>query len=125
MKAQSQPLLGQVAKLQYGTMPETIERLQRTTHRERHGEPAWHRTWARRRQQIEAALKHIAAPRQRVPTVVVRGQIPALEETISGLRTGLLLAIAAIFLLLMANFQSLRLPLAILSTIPGVSAVLF
>ena len=48
------------------------------------------------------------------------GQIPALEETISGLRTGLLLAIVAIFLLLMANFQSLRLPLAILSTIPGV-----
>jgi multidrug efflux pump subunit AcrB len=29
-------------------------------------------------------------------------------------------AIAAIFLLLMANFQSLRLPLAILSTVPGV-----
>jgi multidrug efflux pump subunit AcrB len=36
------------------------------------------------------------------------------------LRTGLLLAIAVIFLLLMANFQSLRLPVAILSTIPGV-----
>jgi multidrug efflux pump subunit AcrB len=33
---------------------------------------------------------------------------------------GLLLAIAAIFLLLMANFQSVRLPLVILSTIPGV-----
>ena len=32
----------------------------------------------------------------------------------------MLLAIAAIFLLLMANFQSLRLPLVILSTIPGV-----
>jgi multidrug efflux pump subunit AcrB len=38
----------------------------------------------------------------------------------SGLRTGLLLAIAVIFLLLMANFQSVRLPLAVLSTIPGV-----
>jgi multidrug efflux pump subunit AcrB len=39
---------------------------------------------------------------------------------VSGLRIGLLLAIATIFLLLMANFQSVRLPLAILSTIPGV-----
>jgi multidrug efflux pump subunit AcrB len=31
-----------------------------------------------------------------------------------------MLAVAAIFLLLMANFQSVRLPLAVLSTIPGV-----
>jgi multidrug efflux pump subunit AcrB len=59
-------------------------------------------------------------PAPKGSVVAVRGQIPAFEETISGLRTGLLLAIAAIFLLLMANFQSLRLPLAILSTIPGV-----
>ena len=33
-----------------------------------------------------------------------RGQIPPLEQTISGLRTGLLLAILVIFLLLAANF---------------------
>src|SRR5260221_1236384 len=68
---------------------------------------------------IQAALKNIAAP-PKGSTVTVRGEIPALEETISGLQIGLLLAMAAIFLLLMANFQSLRLPLAILSTIPGV-----
>ena len=68
---------------------------------------------------IEKLLKNIAAP-PKGSTVMVRGQIPALEETISGLRIGLLLAVAAIFLLLMANFQSLRLPLAVLSTIPGV-----
>ena len=48
------------------------------------------------------------------------GRYPPLKRQSLGLRTGLLLAIAAIFLLLMANFQSLRLPLAILSTIPGV-----
>jgi multidrug efflux pump subunit AcrB len=115
---QSQPLLGQVAKLQYGTMPETIERFsgQRivsvTTNL--HGIAL-----GKAKQKIEAALKQIAPPGKGL-TVVVRGQIPALEETTSGLRTGLLLAIAAIFLLLMAYFQSLRLPLAILSTIPGV-----
>jgi multidrug efflux pump subunit AcrB len=68
---------------------------------------------------INEALKRIASPPKGV-AVVVRGQIPALEDTISGLRIGLLLAIATIFLLLMANFQSLRLPLAILSTVPGV-----
>jgi len=45
---------------------------------------------------------------------------PPLEETISGLRIGLLLAIAAIFVLLAANFQSFRLSLAILFTVPAV-----
>jgi multidrug efflux pump subunit AcrB len=53
-------------------------------------------------------------------TVFVRGQIPALEETQSGLQLGLLLSIATIFLLLAAFFQSFRLALAILSTIPAV-----
>jgi multidrug efflux pump subunit AcrB len=115
---QSQPLLGQVAKLQYGTMPETIERFsgQRivSVTANLHGIAL-----GKAKQKIEAALKQIAPPGKGL-TVVVRGQIPALEETTSGLRTGLLLTIAAIFLLLMAYFQSLRLPLAILSTIPGV-----
>jgi multidrug efflux pump subunit AcrB len=115
---QSQPQLDQVASVQYGTMPEMIERLsgQRivSVTANLHGIAL-----GDAKKKIEAALKGIAAP-PKGSTVVVRGQIPALEETISGLRLGLLLAIAAIFLLLMANFQSLRLPLAILSTIPGV-----
>jgi len=48
----------------------------------------------------------------------MRGQIPPLERTISGLQNGLLLAVLVIFLLLAANFQSIRLSLAILLTIP-------
>jgi multidrug efflux pump subunit AcrB len=52
-------------------------------------------------------------------TVNLRGQIPPLEQTLSGLRIGLLLAILGIFLLLAANFQSLRLALAIVLTIPA------
>jgi multidrug efflux pump subunit AcrB len=59
-----------------------------------------------------------AAPRG--VTVAYRGQIPALEQTISGLKTGLLLAVLVIFLLLAANFQSLRLALSIVLTIPAV-----
>ena len=53
-------------------------------------------------------------------TVKMRGQIPSLEETITGLRTGLLLAIAVIFLLLAAYFQSLALALTVILTIPAV-----
>ena len=59
-------------------------------------------------------------PPPRGVSVQFRGQIPPLEDTISGLRIGLLLAIAIIFLLLAANFQSMRLALAIVLTIPAV-----
>ena len=61
-----------------------------------------------------------AGPAPRGVSVQFRGQIPPLEDTISGLRIGLLLAIAIIFLLLAANFQSMRLALAIILTIPAV-----
>jgi multidrug efflux pump subunit AcrB len=114
----SQPQLDQVASLQYGNMPEMIERLsgQRVVSltANLHGI-----TLGEAQKKIQAALGNIAPP-SKGSVVTVRGEVPALEETISGLRVGLLLAIATIFLLLMANFQSLRLPLAILSTIPGV-----
>ncbi|WP_035348053.1 efflux RND transporter permease subunit [Edaphobacter aggregans] len=114
----AQPQLDQVATLQYGTMPEMIERFsgQRivSVTANLHGIAL-----GDAQGKINSALKNLGAPPRGV-AVVVRGQIPALQDTITGLRIGLLLAIAAIFLLLMANFQSLRLPLAILSTMPGV-----
>src|SRR5215813_10799459 len=50
----------------------------------------------------------------------MKGEIPPLEQTISGLRIGLLLAVVVIFLLLAANFQSMRLALSIVLTIPAV-----
>ena len=43
-----------------------------------------------------------------------------MNETVASLRTGLLLAVLAIFLLLAANFQSWRLAIAILLTVPAV-----
>lgn len=68
---------------------------------------------------LRDAIRRAGTPPRGV-TVKDRGQIPALEQTISGLRIGLLLAIVVIFLLLTANFQSVRLALAILLTIPAV-----
>jgi multidrug efflux pump subunit AcrB len=43
-----------------------------------------------------------------------------LNETLDSLQTGLLVAIVVIFLMLSANFQSFRVPLVILSTVPAV-----
>lgn len=52
--------------------------------------------------------------------IEVRGQMPPLDEMLSGLGVGLVVAVATIFLLLTANFQSLRLALVALSTVPAV-----
>lgn len=69
--------------------------------------------------EVEAAVARAGAP-PRGATVAVRGQIAPLEETLRGLRDGLLLSIAVIFLLLAANFQSVRLALVVVSTVPTV-----
>lgn len=69
--------------------------------------------------ELNAALARAGAPPRGV-SVRYRGQIPPLEQTISGLQVGLLLAILVIFLLLSANFQSMRLALAIILTVPAV-----
>ncbi len=69
--------------------------------------------------QIREAIKKAGDPARGV-TVNVRGQVPALTSTLDGLRLGLAIAIAAIFLLLTANFQSVRLALVVLSTVPAV-----
>lgn len=55
-------------------------------------------------------------------TVELRGQIPPMQEMESGLSVGLLLAIVVVFLLLTANYQSIRLAFATVSTIPAVVA---
>jgi multidrug efflux pump subunit AcrB len=113
-----EPRLAEVAALKPGTMPGLIERfngqhivsLTGNIHGLTVGEAAPH---------INQAIAAAGAP-PRGLKVVLRGEIPPLEETISGLRTGLLLAVGIIFLLLAANFQSMRLALSILLTIPAV-----
>jgi RND family efflux transporter MFP subunit len=55
-------------------------------------------------------------------TYELRGQIPALRQMLSGLGVGLVLAVIVIFLLLTANFQSMRLAAVALSGLPAVIA---
>ena len=110
--------LTDIATLKPGTMPGLIERyngqhvvsLTANIHGMTLGEAA---------QELNQALAAAGSPPQGV-SVTLRGEIPPLEQTISGLRIGLLLAVLVIFLLLSANFQSMRLALAIVLTIPAV-----
>lgn len=53
-------------------------------------------------------------------SVNVRGQVPAMQSTLNSLGLGLLLAIVAIFLLLAAYFQSIRIALITVAAVPAV-----
>jgi multidrug efflux pump subunit AcrB len=68
---------------------------------------------------VNKAIERVGTPPRGV-TVRVRGQIAPMQETLTNLAIGLGLAILVIFLLLSANFQSMRLSLVVLSTIPAV-----
>ncbi len=70
---------------------------------------------------VSAAVARTGDPPQGV-TVTVRGQVAPMQLTLAGLRSGLGLAIIAIFLLLAAYFQSVRAAVIVIGTIPAVIA---
>jgi multidrug efflux pump subunit AcrB len=70
---------------------------------------------------VSSVLNTMERPPQGV-SVSLRGQVVPMTEMLGGLETGLLLAVIAIFLLLAANFQSFRLSLIVMLTIPSVLA---
>jgi multidrug efflux pump subunit AcrB len=53
-------------------------------------------------------------------TVELRGMSQTLTDTLDSLQSGLLVAILVIFLMLSANFQSFKVSLVVLSTVPAV-----
>ncbi|HET9373717.1 MAG TPA: efflux RND transporter permease subunit, partial [Chthoniobacterales bacterium] len=70
---------------------------------------------------VQQAIRDAGKPPGRV-NVTVRGQVQPMAEMFGGLSVGLLMAIGVILLLLTANFQSFRLSLTVLLTIPAVIA---
>ncbi|HBY58672.1 MAG TPA: acriflavin resistance protein [Solibacterales bacterium] len=116
----SRPLLGDVAEVKTGTAMGQVDRynMQRvislTANIE--GKPLGQVV-----PEVREAIRR-AGEAPRGVAVHLRGQAPPLEQTMEGLRLGLLLAVAAIFLLLAASFQSFRLAFVVLSTVPAVLA---
>src|SRR5439155_11441184 len=68
---------------------------------------------------IAAAVKRSGDP-PKGAKVEIRGQIPPMTEMTSGLAVGLIVSVVAVFLLLTANFQSVRLSLVAVSSVPAV-----
>jgi multidrug efflux pump subunit AcrB len=71
--------------------------------------------------EVGNALKALGTPPAKV-SVAIRGQVEPMTGLLSALRTGLLFAVLAIFLLLIANFQSIELALITISTAPAAVA---
>lgn len=69
--------------------------------------------------QVQAAIDRVGKPPRGV-FVNLRGQVPPMRDTFTGLMTGLFLAIGVILLMLTANFQSVRLALVVLCVIPAI-----
>jgi multidrug efflux pump subunit AcrB len=68
---------------------------------------------------VKAAIQSIGEL-PRGLTIEPKGLSEVLSDTLSSLQAGLLTAIVVIFLMLAANFQSFRVSLVVLSTIPAV-----
>jgi multidrug efflux pump subunit AcrB len=118
IRGQSRPVLQDVASFTVDTMPGEYDRA---------GPRRFLTVSANlHRKDLESATRAVqkaineqgALPKGLV--VELRGTSSLLVETLDGLQTGLLIAIVVIFLLLAANYQSFRLSLAVLSTVPAV-----
>jgi len=114
----SHPLMGDVAQVGYGTVVGEYHRLngQRmvTLTANVAGEDLG---------RISAELDNVIKRAGELPRgvrVMVRGQIAPMKQTLTNLGIGLLLAVLVIYLLLAANFQSLKLAFVVLSTVPAV-----
>jgi len=114
----SRPMLGDVAQVNYGTTAGEYDRYNQqrmititaNTGGKDLGTAA---------QEVEAAVKSAGDPPRGV-TVNVRGQVPPMRQTLFGLEVGISVAVVVIFLMLAANFQSLRVAFASLTTLPAV-----
>jgi multidrug efflux pump subunit AcrB len=113
-------LLGQVASIRQQTVPGELDR--------KNGQWLVSVTANLATPDIGSAQRAIrdaitaAGPAPKGVTIEVRGQPAVMAEILSNLEIGLGVAVLVMLLLLTANFQSLRLALVTLSTIPAVLA---
>ena len=114
----ARPLVNQLADLRTGTVPGELDRQNGQWMLALSANVAG-RDLRIANNAIEQALKDTGAPPRGVRTQI-RGQVSAMHQIFGELVIGLGAAIGVILLLLTANFQSLRLALAVLSTAPAV-----
>jgi multidrug efflux pump subunit AcrB len=120
VNASAKTMVGDVAEVTYGTTPGEYDRYNQqrmvTITANIVG-----RDLGSVASEVSGAIQRAGEPPRGV-AVNVRGQVPPMNQTISGLRLGLVLAIVTIFLLLVGYFQSIRVSIVVLAVIPAVVA---
>ncbi len=71
--------------------------------------------------EVQKAIDRVGKP-PRGMNVDIRGQVPILHKTFTGLGNGLILAVVAILLMLIGYFQRMRLALVVVSVVPAILA---
>jgi multidrug efflux pump subunit AcrB len=112
------PLLNQVADVQSTTVPGELDR-QNGMWMILASANVGNNDFARAAKEIDRAIAN-AGQAPRGVTAQIRGQVNALKQIFTQLAVGLALAVVVILLLLTANFQSLRLALIVISSVPAV-----
>jgi multidrug efflux pump subunit AcrB len=119
-EGEATPLLGDLARIDTATIVGEYDRVngQRmvTLTASTAGEDS-----GRVRTRVQDAIARAGEP-PRGATVTLRGQVGAMDETFRNITAGLGVAVVVIFLHLAANFQSVRLALVVVSTVPAVLA---
>jgi multidrug efflux pump subunit AcrB len=118
VKGQSRPVLQEVADFSIDTVPGEYDRV---------GPRRFVTVSANIRdkdlgtatQDVQKAIASLGEP-PRGLVAQLKGTSNLLVETLDGLQTGLIIAIVVIFLLLAANYQSFKLSLVVLTTVPAV-----
>lgn len=116
----AQPLVNQVADLRSTTVPGELDRQNGLWMLALSANLAG-RDLRLANKAIQKAIADAGTPPRGVK-VEIRGQVNALQQIFGELAIGLAAAIGVILLLLTANFQSLRLALVVISTVPAVLA---
>ena len=112
------PLLNQVADVQSTTVPGELDR-QNGMWMILASANVGNNDFARAAKDMDRAIAN-AGQAPRGVTAQVRGQVNALKQIFTQLAVGLGLAVVVILLLLTANFQSFRLALIVISSVPAV-----
>ncbi|WP_223653683.1 efflux RND transporter permease subunit [Hymenobacter psoromatis] len=117
---QLRPTLGDVATLRSATMPGEYDRIGPRRIITVSANIS-HKDLGTATRAVQRAVQALGTP-PRGAVVTIRGLAQLLQETLGSLQTGLGLAVVVIFLLLAANYQSLKVAGVVLVTVPAVLA---
>ncbi len=116
----SSPQISDVAQVNYGTMVGEYDRYNLRRIISISANIAGDDLGAAARE-VQKAIERAGKP-PRGMNVDIRGQVPILQKTFSGLGNGLILAVVAILLMLVGYFQRMRLAFVVVSVVPAILA---